>query len=135
MEDRKEARMARKASRGRRRSRVMPLGTIWRCPDELWERVALVLDESDPPAEVGRKRIDQRKALDGVIYQMRTGCQWNALPTELGDDASVHRTLQRWVTTEVFPLDNVLNDAHILTKAVLPREDGVGQDPLFVSDT
>jgi putative transposase len=94
----KEARMA----RTKRQIKAMP--TIWRCPDELWERIALVLDELDPPAETGRKRIDQRKALNGVIYQLRTGCQWNALPGEFGDDSSVHRTLQRWVAHEVLPL-------------------------------
>ena len=103
MDDRKEARMARKRGR-RHRRRVKPLGVIWRCPDELWKEVAFVLDELDPPARTGRKRIDQRTALDGMIYQMRTGCQWNALPGEFGDDASVHRTMQRWVTKEVFPL-------------------------------
>jgi putative transposase len=96
-DDRKEARMARK-------KRVATLGTIWRCPDELWERVALVLDELDPPADTGRKRIDQRRALDGLIYQLRTGCQWEAIPREFGDDASIHRTMQRWVRQAVFPL-------------------------------
>ncbi|MBY0308830.1 MAG: transposase, partial [Phycisphaerales bacterium] len=96
--------MARKRVRGHRRRRGRPLGTIWHCPDELWVAVARVLDELDPPAATGRKRIDQRKALDGMIYQMRTGCQWNALPRELGDDASVHRTMQRWVAKDVFPL-------------------------------
>jgi transposase len=35
--------------------------------------------------------------LDGVIYRMRSGVQWNHLPKEFGDDASVHRTFQRWV--------------------------------------
>lgn len=104
MDDRKEAGMARKRRHGHRRRRVKPLGVIWRCPDELWKEVALVLDELDPPAKTGRKRIDQRTALDGMIYRMRTGCQWNALPGEFGDDASVHRTMQRWVAKEVFPL-------------------------------
>jgi putative transposase len=28
---------------------------------------------------------------------MRSGCQWNHLPKQFGDDASVHRTLQRWI--------------------------------------
>ena len=28
---------------------------------------------------------------------MRTGCQWNVLPREFGDDSSVHRTFQRWI--------------------------------------
>lgn len=73
------------------------LPTIWRCPDELWELIEAVLAEHDPPARTGRKRIDQRKALDGIIYQLRTGCQWNALPRAFGDDASVHRTMQRWI--------------------------------------
>ena len=45
----------------------------------------------------GSERIDQRKALDGVIYRMRSGVQWNHLPGEFGDDASIHRTFQRWV--------------------------------------
>jgi len=94
----KEARMA------RTKRRIRPMATIWRCPDDLWEKVALVLDELDPPAETGRKRIDQRKALDGIIYQLRTGCQWNALPRQFGDDSSVHRTLQRWIRHEVLPL-------------------------------
>ena len=56
-----------------------------------------MLAEFDPPARFGPDRIDQRQALNGVIYRMRTGCQWEALPREFGDDSSVHRTFQRWV--------------------------------------
>jgi putative transposase len=92
------------AKRTHRRRRVKALATIWRCPDPLWDRVALVVDELDPPAETGRPRVDLRRALNGMIYQLRTGCQWNALPKEFGDDSSVHRTMQRWVAKEVFPL-------------------------------
>ena len=76
-----------------------PLPTIWRVPDELWP----ILDLLDPPAKTGRPRIDPRAALDGMIYRMRTGCQWNQLPKEFPDDASVHRTMQRWIEREVFP--------------------------------
>ena len=74
------------------------LPTIWRCPDDLWEQeIKPVLDSLDPPRPTGRPRTDPRKALDGIIYHLRSGCQWNALPREFGDDASVHRTFQRWV--------------------------------------
>jgi len=73
------------------------LPTIWRVDDVLWEQVEQVLAELDPPARFGPDRIDQRKALDGVIYRMRSGVQWNQLPAEFGDDSSVHRTFQRWV--------------------------------------
>lgn len=81
----------------RTKRKVKPLPTIWRVPDELWKIIKPVLDELDPPAATGRKRTDQRSALDGIIYQMRTGCQWNVLPKEFGDDSSVHRTFQRWI--------------------------------------
>ena len=80
-----------------------PLPTIWRLPDDLWSKIESVLLQLDPPAKTGRSRIDQRAALDGMIYRMRTGCQWNQLPKEFPDDASVHRTMQRWVDREVFP--------------------------------
>ena len=53
--------------------------------------------EHDPPKSTGRPRIDQRAALDAIIFRMRSGCQWNQLPEEFPDDSSVHRTFQRWV--------------------------------------
>jgi putative transposase len=77
---------------------IKPLDTIWECPDALWENVIVpVLNSLDPPAATGRKRIDQRQALNGIIYQLRSGCQWNHLPRDFGDDASIHRTFQRWI--------------------------------------
>jgi putative transposase len=81
---------------------VEPLPTIWNCPDELWVLIKPVLDELDPPHLGHRQRIDPRKALDGIIYRMRSGVQWNQLPEIFGDDASVHRTMQRWITRGVF---------------------------------
>jgi putative transposase len=78
------------------------LPTIWRVPDELWAKIEPVLAECDPPKATGRKRIDQRRALDGIIYRLRSGVQWNHLPKGFGDDSSVHRTFQRWVSLGVF---------------------------------
>lgn len=83
------------------------LPTIWRCPDDLWEQfIEPTLRRLDPPKPTGRKRVDQRRALDGMIYQLRTGCQWNSLPREFGSDRSVHRTMQRWIACGV--LDEVV---------------------------
>lgn len=80
-----------------------PLPTIWRVPDDLWHTIEPILEHLDPPAQTGRPRIDARAALDAMIYRMRTGCQWNQLPKDFPDDASVHRTMQRWIEREVFP--------------------------------
>ena len=51
----------------------------------------------DPPSSTGRKRVNSRGILDGIIFRIRTGCHWNRLPKELGDDSTIHRTFQRWV--------------------------------------
>ena len=86
----------------RKRKAAEPLATVWVVPDELWAVIEPVLAELDPPHKGHRQRVDQRKALDGIIYHLRTGCQWNALPKEFGDDSTVHRTKQRWVARGVF---------------------------------
>jgi transposase len=79
-----------------------PLPTIWRVPDELWGRIVPILTELDPPKSTGRPRNDPRATLDAILFRMRTGVQWNQLPTEFPDDSSVHRTFQRWVDRGVF---------------------------------
>lgn len=88
--------------RRKRDSDTRPLPTIWRVSDELWAKVEPILIRQDPPRRMGRKRIDQRRALNGIIYRLRSGVQWNELPKEFGDDSSVHRTFQRWVKLKVF---------------------------------
>jgi transposase len=79
---------------------------IMHVSDEAWETVQPILDEYDPPRRLGRKRIDQRQALDAIVYRLRSGCRWNHLPKEYPDDSSVHRTYQRWQRLGV--LDRVL---------------------------
>ena len=51
-------------------------------------RFTPVILEMDPPKSTGRKRVDPRRILDGIIFRMRTGCHWNRLPGELGDDST-----------------------------------------------
>lgn len=86
----------------KRKRAVEPLPTIWRVNDELWGIIQSILEELDPPSATGRPRTGQREALDGIIYVMRTGGQWNQLPRKFGDDSSVHRTMQRWIAGGVF---------------------------------
>jgi putative transposase len=88
------------------REPVLP--TIWRVSDELWERIAPLIAQADPPKPTGRPRIDARAALDAILFRMRSGCQWNQLPKEFPDDSSVHRTFQRWVERGV--LDRIWAD-------------------------
>ena len=86
----------------RKKRTVKVLPTIWEVNDELWNIIENILDELHPQAATGRPRTGQREALNGIIYRMRSGCQWNQLPAQFGDDSSVHRTMQRWIAVGVF---------------------------------
>ena len=81
-----------------------PLPTIWRVPDELWEKVEPILAKYDPPKKTGRPRVDRRAVLDTIIFRLRTGCQWNRMPKEFPDASTVHRSFQRWVELGVLDL-------------------------------
>ena len=73
------------------------LPTIWEIPDGLWERIKPILAAHYPPAGTGRPRSDLRQVINGIIYRLRSGVQWNQLPDEFGDDSTVHRWFQALV--------------------------------------
>lgn len=72
------------------------LGTIWEIPDDLWADLSVILETLYPPASTGRPRNCLRLAVDGIIYRMRTGAQWNQLPERFGSDSTVHKWFQTW---------------------------------------
>ena len=82
-----------KRKKGRKRK---PLGTIWEVPDPLWERVLPLLQDFWPAKATGRHHADWRRALNGIIFRMRSGCQWEQLPRKFGPKSTVHDWFQRW---------------------------------------
>jgi putative transposase len=75
--------------------------TIWEVPDGFWERIVPILVRRYPPAGTGRPRADLRLMLDGIIFRMRTGCQWNQMPERFGPDSTLHDWFQRFVADGV----------------------------------
>lgn len=86
----------------KRRTTEKTLGTIWKASDALWKRMEVLLKEAYPAKQTGRPRADFRRVLNGIVYRMRSGCQWNQLPKEFGDDSTVHRWFQRWCADGIF---------------------------------
>src|SRR5216117_3507987 len=83
-------------------ARQETLPTIWRIPDDLWLIVQHVLPREELQRSRGRPWIVPRRILDGVLYVLRTGCQWKAVPREFGSGSTVHRRFQSWVKRGVF---------------------------------
>jgi len=79
-----------------------PEPTIWNVPDDVWEIVEGILERDYPKHPQDRKRVPLRPVLDGVLYKLRTGCQWNRIPREYGDDSTIHRHFQAWCELGIF---------------------------------
>jgi putative transposase len=47
-------------------------------------------------AKGGRPRLEDRRAFEAIVYVLRTGIQWNALPRELGASSTIHDRFQEW---------------------------------------
>ena len=56
-----------------------------RYPSDLIDAEWALVEPMIPPAKHGgRKRsVDVREVLNGIFYVLSTGCQWNAVPTDL----------------------------------------------------
>ncbi len=74
----------------------------WRVSDDLWERVEPLLPRYRVTRAGGRPRVDRRQVLDGILYVLRTGCQWKAAPAEFGSPSTLHRYFQEWTKKGVF---------------------------------
>lgn len=83
----------------------------WELSDSFWDRIMPLLPK--PKSRYrgrgkkrknigGRPGADRRRVMAGILYVLRTGCQWNALPKEIGSGKTVHRHFQNWERAKVF---------------------------------
>lgn len=68
--------------------------------DELWETIQPLLPPPKPRRRrnPGRRPIDNRKALTGILFVLKTGIPWEDLPQEMGCGSGMTcwRYLQAW---------------------------------------
>lgn len=71
--------------------------------DELWRIVGPVLPPEPSKPRGGRPRMDDRKALEGIVYVLRGGIPWGMLPKEFGcSGVTCWRRLRDWRKAGVF---------------------------------
>ena len=71
-------------------------------PDALWERVEPLLPNYKVSCKGGRPRLGLRRVVMGILYVLKTGCQWKAMPREFGSGSAIHAYFQEWVRKGVF---------------------------------
>jgi len=83
----------------------------WEVSDSFWERVEPLIPRQERDKEKtykrkaggGRKPIPYRRVFEGIVYVLRTGCQWKALPKEqFGSPSSIHGYFTRWMNASFF---------------------------------
>jgi transposase len=82
----------------------------WTVSDALWSKIeSLVPKPSRSKGRTylrkpgaGRKPMPARQVFSAIVYVLRTGCQWKALPREFGSASAVHAHFQRWQREGLF---------------------------------
>jgi len=77
----------------------------WAVTDEFWERVKPLVPQPVRDANkqyarrpgAGRPAKPARLVFEAIVYVLRTGCQWKALPSErFGSASAVHQKFMQW---------------------------------------
>jgi transposase len=74
--------------------------------DVLWEQIEPLLPVPQRrDRSPGRRRLDDRKCLNGILFVLATGVRWNMLPQQLGYGSGMTcwRRLRDWKEAGVWP--------------------------------
>jgi transposase len=90
-------------------------------PDALWVRMKPLIPPARPKPRGGRPPLDDRAALAGILFVLRTGNGWEYLPQEMGCGSGMTcwRRLRDWQLAGVWDrlhrvlLDELGRDARI----------------------
>src|SRR5579884_1076719 len=75
------------------------------------------------PKKMGRPPADLRAVLNGILYLVRTGCQWRLLPHDFPPWSTVHTWYRRWRT------DGTLEKIHEALRREVRRQAGRNPGP------
>jgi transposase len=106
--------------------------------DELWEFVEPLLPEEPPKPKGGRPRLDDRAALTGILFVLKSGIPWEMLPQEMGCGSGVTcwRRLKEWQEAGVWErvlsvlldrlggYDQIVWERASLDSAIIPAKRG-----------
>ena len=71
-----------------------------------WEFIEPLIPKAEKSDPRGRNRKDPRDVMEGILWVLRTGAQWNELPKKYPSYQTCHRYFQTWVKKRV--LDRIL---------------------------
>jgi transposase len=91
-------------------------------PEELWVCIERWIPKRRRHPAGGRSPVPNRVAMSGILYRLRTGCQWDAIPSEFGSGSTCYRRFVEWTEAGVFRM------AHVEALLFYDGERGIGWD-------
>jgi transposase len=69
-----------------------------RYPSDLSDEEWALIEPEIPPAKRGggKRTVNMREVVNGLMYVLSTGCQWRAIPKDLPPRSTVHGYLDLW---------------------------------------
>lgn len=89
-----------KQRKQRKQKRYKP--TIRKIDGNLWAKLKVLLPREKPRGTRGRPVVPYRTVINGILYRLRTGCQWKMIPAEYGSGSTCHRRFQEWEEAGIF---------------------------------
>ncbi len=74
----------------------------YRISDKLWEQIKPLLPPELPRPDRNCPPLDNREAMQAILYVLCTGCGWGALPDSFGIGGAVYDRFQEWRKTGLF---------------------------------
>ena len=86
--------------------------------DEEWAEI----EAAHPSAKRGgnRRNVDLRDVVNGLMYVLSTGCQWQAIPKDLPWSSTVHDYFDRWRYDDT--LDRIHDALYVKCREAAARE-------------
>src|SRR3546814_6629744 len=66
--------------------------------DHFWlsDRQWAAIEPHIPKVYRGKRRVDDRRVISGIVHRLREGCRWRALPEVYGPYTTVFNRYTRW---------------------------------------
>jgi len=109
--------------------RLRPRENFEDLSDDQWNYIKRYL----PPQPLrGRRRADDRRALNAILFILKTKCPWRRLPSQYGSSATARRRMEQWSSQGI--LDKILKEiegGEENTRSVYKEHENLSMDEEF----
>ena len=75
---------------------------VYRISDSVWEQIESLLPPEIPELNGDPPQMNDREAMEAILYVLHTGCKWEEIPHSLGVSGTIHARYEEWRKAGVF---------------------------------